>query len=115
MIQGLHHIALISSSEESVRFYEKLGFQESFRKRREKDAVVLLEGYGIQLEMFIDPNHPRFEQEPIGFRHISLRVNSIEETVDELGIESGSIMSDWLGARFCFIKDPDGLTIELHE
>lgn len=115
MIQGLHHIALISSSEESVCFYKRLGFQEFFRKRREKDTVVLLEGYGMQLEIFVDPSHPRSAQEPIGFRHISLRVNSIEETVDELGTESSSIMSDWLGVRFCFIKDPDGLTIELHE
>lgn len=115
MIQGLHHIALISSSEESVRFYKLLGFHEYFRKPREKDTVVLLKGHGIQLEIFVDPNHPKFDQEPIGFRHISLHVNSIEETIDELGIESGPIMSDWIGLRFCFIKDPDGLTIELHE
>lgn len=115
MIQGLHHIALISSAEESVLFYERLGFRKFFRKERAQDTVVLLEGNGFQLEIFIDPNHSKSEREPIGIRHMALRVDSIEETLAELEVESGPIMSDWFGARFCFIKDPDGLMVELHE
>ena len=29
-----------------------------------KNTIVLLEGYGIQLEMFIDPNHPERSVNP---------------------------------------------------
>ena len=58
MVQGIHHFAIIASSEESVRFYTKLGFRETYRRERKYDTVVLLEGYGIQIEMFVDPNHP---------------------------------------------------------
>ena len=64
MITGVHHIAIISSAEKSVVFYESLGFKEKFRNSREYDTIVLLEGYGIQLEMFIDPNHPERSVNP---------------------------------------------------
>ena len=122
MITGLHHIAIIVSSERSLDFYRLLGFQESFRKKRKYDTAVLMDGYGMQLEIFIDPNHPAHgEQEPIGLRHFALRVEKLEAEIDRLKeesteiIEVGPIMEDWTGIRFCFIKDFDGLSIELHE
>jgi len=121
MIEAFHHVAIIVSSEDSLAFYEKLGFRESFRKKRKYDTAVLMDGYGIQLEIFIDPRHPEHiggEQEPIGLRHFALKVGKIEETVEELGLgkeDVGPIMDDWTGVRFCFIRDPDGLLVELHE
>ena len=51
---GLDHIALILSSEESLRFYEKLGFTESKRIERPYDTVVLMQCEQIVLEIFID-------------------------------------------------------------
>ena len=122
MITGLHHIAIIVSSERSIDFYRLLGFQETFRKKRKYDTAVLMGGYGLQLEAFIDANHPgRGEQEPIGLRHFALRVEKLEAEIERLKrestevIEVGPIMEDWTGVRFCFIKDYDGLSIELHE
>jgi len=121
MIKAFHHIAIILSSEEHLKFYERLGFRESFRKRREYDAIVLLEGYGLQLEVFIDSRHPKRESgllEPLGVRHFALKVDEIEKTIAGLGLaksDVGPVMQDWVGERFCFIKDPDGNVIELHE
>ena len=117
MIQGLHHFAIIASSEASVDFYKKLGFNETFRKERTYDTVVLLDGYGIQLEIFVDPNHPERATNPEskGLRHLALRVDNIETTASNLGLEIGNIMNDWVGTRFAFTADPDGLPIELHE
>lgn len=117
MITGVHHFAIISSSEESVRFYQKLGFRETFRRDRRYDTVVLLEGYGMQIEMFVDPNHPDRATSPenIGLRHLALKVDRIEDVVERLGLETGPIMNDWVGMRFAFTADPDGLPIELHE
>ncbi len=115
MIQGLHHFAIIVSSEKSIDFYEKLGFRVSFRKERKYDIVVLMEGYGIQIEMFIDPNHPERANKPehMGLRHIALKVDSVEEITREF--ECGEIVSDWKGQRFVYTHDPDGLPIEFHE
>ena len=119
MITAIHHVAIIVSSEKSIYFYKHLGFIESFRKKRLNDTVVLMDGYGIQLEIFIDSRHSKtLGLEPIGFRHLALRVDNIERTIEELKLplsDVGEILNDWTGIRFCFIKDPDGLVIELHE
>lgn len=116
MIVGVHHFSLIASSEDSVSFYEKLGFKEYRRVERKFDTVVLLNGHGIGLEIYIDPSHPlREHPEPLGPRHLSLRVDNVERTVEELGLEAGPIMTDWVGVKFCFIADPDGWPVQLHE
>lgn len=117
MITGMHHFAIISSSEESVKFYERLGFQETFRKERKYDTVVLLAGYGMQIEMFVDPNHPDRATNPEnkGLRHLALKVDNVEKAADEIGLEIGPVMNDWVGVRFAYTSDPDGLPIELHE
>ena len=128
MITSLHHVALIVSSKESLRFYELLGFSEIFRKARTYDVVVLMEGHGIQLEIFIDSRHPVHlsgMEEPVGLRHFALTVS--DSLVDEIEVlkatfstagyelDVGPIMEDWTGVRFCFIKDFDGLSVELRE
>ena len=117
MIQGIHHFAIIARSEASVDFYKKLGFHETYRRERKYDTVVLLDGHGMQIEMFVDPNHPERATNPenMGLRHLALKVEKIEETVEELGLEIGPIMNDWFDVRFAFTADPDGLPIELHE
>ncbi len=115
MITGIHHFAIIASSEESIRFYEKLGFTVTFRRDRKYDTVILMDGYGIQIEMFVDPNHPERATNPenMGLRHLALKVDSVEEMTHRF--ECGPIMKDWVGVNFCFTADPDGLPIELHE
>ena len=117
MITGLHHFSIIASSEESVAFYSKLGFREYKRMERKYDTVVLMYGHGLGLEIFIDPSHPPRATKPenMGLRNVALRVDKIEETVEELGLEAGPIMTDWVGVKFCFIADPDGLPVQLHE
>lgn len=117
MITGIHHFAIIASSETSVDFYKKLGFEETYRRERKYDTVVLLDGHGMRIEIFVDPNHPERAANPesMGLRHLALKVEKIEDTVEELGLEIGPIMDDWVGVRFAFTADPDGLPIELHE
>ena len=58
MVQGLDHIALIVSSEDSLRFYEKLGFRETERFERSYDIVVFMTCGNITLEIFVNLNHP---------------------------------------------------------
>ena len=128
MILGLHHFSIIASSEASVEFYKKLGFKETFRKLRAYDTVVLMESMwenggkskhssNVQLEIFIDPNHPKRATSPenLGVRHLALRVESIEKAAEQLCLQIGPVMSDWVGIRFAFTADPDGLPIELRE
>lgn len=125
MIKQIHHVALIVSSERCLEFYKLLGFKETFRKQRLYDTVVLMYGYGMQLEVFVDSKHPskyEHETETTGLRHFALQVDGkLEDEIERLRAVSsedlsfGSIMEDWTGVRFVFLKDPDGAVIELHE
>lgn len=113
----LDHIALIVSSEESLRFYEKLGFRETQRVERSYDTVVFMECGDIVLEIFIDPNHPERVSGPeaLGLRHLAFVVDSLEEVMSLDGVKCEEIRTDWFGRRFTFTKDPDGQPIELKE
>ena len=116
MIEAVHHVAIIVSSDEAVEFYKRLGFTIFKRVERNRDTVVLLRGYGIQLELFVDASHPaRSIPEALGLRHLALKVDDIEKTSNALGLKIGSVKNDWIGERYCFTVDPDGNTIELHE
>lgn len=105
MVTGIHHISIIVSGEGSVDFYTKLGFRENKRIKREYDTVVLMDGYGIGIEIFIDPRHKRVKDEPLGFRSLSLKVDSVD----------GNVLTDWNGERYVNIFDPDGNVVQLHE
>lgn len=113
MVQELDHIALIVSSEDSLRFYEKLGFRETERFERSYDIVVFMTCGNITLEIFVDPNHPERVNSPEakGLRHVAVTVDKIED----LNMEIEEIRTDWFGRRFTFVKDPDGLPIEIKE
>lgn len=112
---GLDHIALIVSTERSIQFYEKLGFQETKRIERSYDTVVFMQCGQISLEIFIDPKHPERVSEPEakGLRHIAFLVDSLDEVMKELECEE--VRTDWFGRKFTFTRDPDGQPIELIE
>lgn len=97
MISAVHHIAIIISSEKHLSFYKLLGFTEVFRKVRSYDTAVLLDGYGMELEIFIGPRHPNRYQyegdELTGLRHFALKVDKIEDEMERLKNESSEVLS----------------------
>ena len=122
MILRLDHIAIICSSEQSIDFYKCLGFEEVNREDRGYDILVFLKGFGVTLEMFVDPTHPPRVDRPeaMGLRHLALRVDDVEATLDELKKNDElKINAEPIrvreGKHFTFFKDPDGLPIKLHE
>ena len=124
IITGLHHIAILCSEREaSLRFYEALGFHviESHVRPERKDEVVMLDGPGIVLELFISEKHPQRVSNPeaYGLRHLALRTENAEVARENLiaaGYNPEPIRTDTFNDRkLFFVKDPDGLPIELHE
>ena len=124
MIKGLHHIAiLVSDRTASLRFYETLGFtlRESHIRTGRKDEILLLDGHGITLELFAVKDRPARVTDPeaYGLRHPALLVDDVDETVRQIkavGYTPEPIRLDsFTGEKMTFVKDPDGLPVELHE
>lgn len=124
VITGLHHIAILCSKREaSLRFYETLGFAvyESHVRPERKDEVIFMNGLGIVLELFISDKHPQRVSNPeaYGLRHLALRTENAEAAhviLLDAGYNPEPIRTDTFnGRKLFFVKDPDGLPIELHE
>lgn len=113
MVQGLHHIAIIASSEKSIDFYTVLGFKEIERIERGYDTVVMMKGSCV-LEIYIDPTHPARVDKPeaLGLRHLAFVVKNLDEIVRVFECEP---IREEAGRRYTFTRDPDGLPIELCE
>ncbi len=116
----LHHIAIICSSEKSIIFYQSFGFKELKRIDRGYDIIVWMEGNSVTLEIFIDPTHPDHVTNPeaYGLRHIALSTDDLEKECNRLkslGYEPEPIRITPDRKKMTFVKDPDGLPIELRE
>jgi len=116
--KGLHHIAIIVSSESGMEFYKVLGFIEDSRIDRGYDQIVWMSGFDVKLEIFIDGTHPERVTNPeaLGLRHIAFVVDEIETVWHRLSNynpEPLRITTD--GKRMFFVKDPDGLPVEIRE
>ena len=125
-LNAIHHIAIIVSDLEAARqFYvDKLGFaviRENYRSGRGDWKLDLRVNEETELEIFVEPNPPKRVSRPeaCGLRHLAFRVDSVEQTVQELealGIRCEPIRrDDYTGASMTFFFDPDGLPLELHE
>ena len=125
MIKGLHHIAIICSDKQrSLSFYvDALGFEivRTHIRPEHHDEIIMLEGYGVILELFIDDTHPPRVTNPeaLGLRHLAFRVEDVEKLSESLkarGFYPELIRKDsFTCEKMTFVKDPDGLPIELHE
>ena len=124
IITGLHHIAILCAEREaSLRFYETLGFAvyESHVRAERKNEIIFMNGYGIVLELFISAGNPQRVSGPeaYGLRHLAFGVTDAQAAREKLiaaGYAPEPIRTDTFNDRkLFFVKDPDGLPIELHE
>lgn len=125
MITGLHHIAILCTDRKAaLDFYcNALGFTiaQDYNRPERKDEILMLEGYGFTIELFIEAGRPARPTEPeaYGLRHLALHVEDIRQTVakiEAMGYPAEPIRPNpFTGMLLTFIKDPDGLPIEFHE
>ena len=122
MAELVHTCYRITDPEQSVAFYEALGFE----KRRElpirDEAINIfmgLPGDDDRLELTYNFGVDSYEL-GTGYGHIALTVDDLDGTLAELagqGIEPErppyTVREG--GSRLCFVKDPDGYRVELIE
>lgn len=124
--RNIDHIAIIASDINiSKDFYSGiLGFpiiSQQHRKERDSWKIDLKVNDQTSIELFSFPNSPKRVSYPeaLGLRHLAFKVDSLGEIINHLkenNIEVENIRVDEVtGKRFTFIKDPDGLPLELYE
>lgn len=73
-------------------------------------------GHGEKLEIFIDPTHTArlTRSEALGLGHLAFEVDDVEEEWDRLmEYKPESIRINEDGRKFFYVKDPDGVPIEM--
>lgn len=124
-LKGIHHIAIICSDYAVSRhFYTQiLGLEvlrETYREDRQSYKLDLScqSQYVIELFSFPDPPARTDSPEACGLRHLAFAVDDLESQIQflvEKDIPVERIRVDpFTGKSFTFIKDPDGLPIELY-
>ncbi len=122
-IRFLHTRIRVKSLEDSIAFYEKLGYRLGKRKdspQGNKLAFMELEGNDVFLELTWSPDYTATCPEDL--MHTCLGVDDIMEycdTVEKAGIEIWP--SDWRekftggATKMAFVTDPDGYEVEILE
>lgn len=125
MIKALDHVALVTTDvERAARFFvDKLGFRETRRlETTHSGTIIFVSLGGTEVELFgngrpRDPRESPFGGEVVGYKHITLLVDSVDEEyarLKALGVEFFMEPTDAeSGLRLAFFKDPDGNAIEL--
>jgi catechol 2,3-dioxygenase-like lactoylglutathione lyase family enzyme len=127
----MHHVALsVTDMDKSIEFYNILGFNVVQRFHIDKFcadvAMLQLDSFKLELFAFKEskplPSYRtdlKNDLEVIGTKHFALTVNDLEASINFL-TESGINvdMEPILGAsgfRYIFIKDPNGIFVEVIE
>lgn len=128
---NVNHIAIsVIDNKESIEFYKKFGFKE-FKKWKAEDESIkidMLKLNDIVLEIFCYKEYTKLPETAmltatdlpvIGTKHFALGVENIEqakefviknEIAKDIEIKVGR-----LGKPYFFIKDPDGILVEIIE
>ena len=117
-----HVLIVVEDLDRSIRFYKLLGFEHLETIHRPDDRVGVMRLGRTKMELMclregMETHRPPRRVTDIGFRHIGLRVDSVEEAYERL---RGLIRFDSpprpiagrKGRMTVFFRDPDG--VELH-
>ena len=126
---AFHHVSLsVTSLDRSIAFYHVLGFNEVFRWASDDGALKIchLKQGDVIVELFCYADskappdsmaHLETDLKVVGTRHFGLKVQSIVEArqllleknmADTIEIQKGKT-----GIAYFFIKDPDGMFVEV--
>ena len=134
------HVGIcVSDLDRSAAFYaQALGFVETGRLQASGEEtskilgvpdvvldMVYLERDGLQIELLtyaggVQPGNTPRAMDVVGFTHLSIRVDSLEDLTGPIEAHGGSVLEDSLvnfewGNRGVMALDPDGTRIELIE
>src|SRR3989338_5713121 len=123
----IHHIALsVKDLKKSAKFYkDNFGFIEiiGYTKPDWDGNAIILRLDNVEFEIFqfqsqINKKDDLSNLKSIGLKYIGIQVANVNEKYQELknkGIDIDKPVKGTTCAWFCFLRDPDGIPIELYE
>lgn len=117
MIRYLHAMIRTRDPQASVRFYtEGLGLQETRRRDVEKGRFTLIflgeDAEGPQIELTHNWDDREYSQGD-QFGHLAFQTDDIYKLCEHLQEMGVTILRPPRDGRMAFIKDPNGISIEL--
>lgn len=128
---NVNHIAIsVTNMERSMEFYKKFGFKDfkSWKAEDESIKITMLKLNNTVLEIFCYKQYKNLPETAkstatdlpvLGTKHFALGVEKIEEAkkfvLENKICESVDIKTGRLGKEYFFIKDPDGILVEIIE
>lgn len=123
-----HFCITVSDIERSLNFYKRLGFEVDLEylseDNNEKIYMLKMKNGNTMLELVrfsdCEAETPKYDLKKVGVKHFALITDSIEDAkklfVEQLGIkEEIKIEQSVLERKYFFVKDPDGIVLEIVE
>lgn len=125
-ITRINHVGLrVRDLEVAREFYGRLGFRFLAGPIGPEPVAIIEHDSGVNINLILNaskeasPNNVLMDvpQKHTGFTHIALEItdaDAVEAQLAALGIEITERV-EFEGARFFFVRDPDGNVIEFHQ
>lgn len=125
-ITQINHVGLrVRDLDVAKEFYGHLGFRFLAGPVGPEPVAIIEHDSGVNINLILNASADAHSdnvlmdvpQKHTGFTHIALEItdtDSVEAQLESLGIEITERV-EFEGARFFFIRDPDGNVIEFHK
>ena len=125
-ITRINHVGLrVRCLEVARAFYESLGFRFIVGPVGPEPVAIVEHDSGVNINLILNASDNASEQNVLmdegvkhtGFTHIALEITDAEAVEDQLGKLGIPITEhvEFDGAKFFFVRDPDGNVIEFHK
>jgi len=125
-ISGLAHIGIrVHDLERSLSFYRLLGFEKTLGPIGPEPVAILMHPSGLELNLVLNApvaNTPNVLMDvPVkapGVTHLALEcadITAVAKMIEAAGFTVRDRVQFPTGAQAIFVRDPDGVVIELHQ
>ena len=125
-ITGINHVGLrVRDMDISREFYGQLGFEFIMGPVGPEPVAIVEHSCGVNINLILNASQDAPENNILmeadlkypGYTHIALEISdydSLKNAVEALAIPITEEV-EYEGARFFFVRDPDGNVIEFHQ